>query len=312
MAVYNEPIEYITAAVESVLNQSFNDFEFIIVLDNPVNLIAKECLVQYANKDNRIKILINDENIGLALSLNKALKVSTSNYIARMDADDISYPNRFEEEYNYLEKHKDIDVVSCNKIYIDEQGTCIGKGRSLNLSVEQIGKILKFSNIILHSGVMMRRYSVLSVNGYRNFPTTQDRDLWCRMISKGKKIAILDKYLLEYRINKNSISENKALKQALISFYIEKLHRLQLSYQTDDFSPENLSNFLRLHKVEDEKELCKYKEARSYYNSARIAISNKKYLAGVWKIIEAFFSHYLLRHRIYNEIKVYLIKTHKM
>lgn len=306
MAVYNEPIEYITAAVESILNQSFNDFEFIIVLDNPVNLIIKECLVQYANKDNRIKILINDENIGLALSLNKALKVSTSDYIARMDADDISYHNRFEEEYNYLEKHKDIDVVSCNKTYIDENGNEIGFGESLDLSIGKIRKILRYCNIILHPGVLMRKSSVDRIGGYRNFPTSQDRDLWCRMIANDMKIGILDKRLLRYRINKNGISESNAFKQALISLYIEKLHKCQLVNKKDFFSAEDLNLFLKQHKVEDLLEIDKFNKARHLFENARFSFRKSK-ICGIWLLIKAV-RHPLICHRVLNIIRVYLIK----
>ena len=89
MSSYNEPIEYVQKAVNSILNQTYKYFEFIIVIDNPNNSELISFLSSTANKDERIILLINKRNIGLAMSLNRALSVSTGGFIARMDADDI-------------------------------------------------------------------------------------------------------------------------------------------------------------------------------------------------------------------------------
>lgn len=307
MAVYNEPKDFIDASIQSILNQTFSDFEFIIVSDNPYNVELKEVLCQYASLNDRIRIIENTENIGLAQSLNKGIETASGEYIARMDADDISLPNRLYEELCYMENHKDIDVVSCNKTYIDENGNEIGFGESLDLSIEKIRRILRYCNIILHPGVLMRKSSVDRIGGYRNFPTSQDRDLWCRMVANGMKIDILDKRLLKYRINKNGISESKAFKQALISLYIEKLHKCQLQKKKDYFSTQHLNAFLEEHKIYNEAEIYKFNKARNLFELARFTFRKNK-IGGIWLLCKSFYFHSLIRHRILNMVRISLIK----
>ena len=93
MSTYNEKLQYLTEAIESVLNQTFKNYEFIIILDNPQNDAIRDCVYQYAEKDFRIKVIENDSNIGLTKSLNKAIQNANGKYMSRMDADDIMHKN---------------------------------------------------------------------------------------------------------------------------------------------------------------------------------------------------------------------------
>ncbi len=102
MSTYNETVEELKKAIDSILTQTFKNFEFIIILDNPQNYEHKKVINEYLSKDKRIIFLINESNIGLAASLNEGIENAKGDYIARMDADDISMPNRLEKEYNYL------------------------------------------------------------------------------------------------------------------------------------------------------------------------------------------------------------------
>ena len=121
MSAYNEPINYVQQAVDSITAQTYKNIEFIIIVDNPDNQPLIDLLSQAVEKDPRINIVINEKNIGLAMSLNKALHLSTGDIIARMDADDISKPNRLEIELNYLLCHN-LDVIGCAIEKIDENG----------------------------------------------------------------------------------------------------------------------------------------------------------------------------------------------
>ena len=109
MSVYNDE-KYIAKAIDSILTQSFSNFELIICddysTDRSSNIIEK-----YVKQDNRIVFFKNEKNLGLATSLNRCIERAKGKYIARMDSDDISLPNRFEVEYNYLEDNSDIVVV---------------------------------------------------------------------------------------------------------------------------------------------------------------------------------------------------------
>ena len=108
MSEYNTPPDYLRASIESILNQTFKDIEIIIVDDcgkNDLSSIVKEY------KDKRIRIIKNDENIGLVKSLNKAIAVSKADILARMDTDDIADENRLEEQYKFMINHEEYSVV---------------------------------------------------------------------------------------------------------------------------------------------------------------------------------------------------------
>ena len=126
MSVYNEPESILRAAVESILKQTFRDFEFIIVMDSPENETNKSVLAEYAKADDRLNLLFNEKNEGLTFSLNRALQYAKGMYIARMDADDVSLPLRLELQKDWLEKNYEksldktiiYDVVDNAPIYI--------------------------------------------------------------------------------------------------------------------------------------------------------------------------------------------------
>src|SRR5699024_5552594 len=118
MSVYNETETELALAIESILNQTYKDIEFIIVLDAPDNELVLKLIKKYQTSDDRIKIIINNQNQGLAKSLNTGIKSSSGEYIARMDADDISFKNRLDVQISFLEKNADYDIVSTNRVDI--------------------------------------------------------------------------------------------------------------------------------------------------------------------------------------------------
>ena len=287
MAAYNEKVEYLDAAVRSILTQTYEDFEFIIVLDNPNNIVLKEKLLSYELEDKRIHVIINETNIGLAMSLNKAMGIAKGDYIARMDADDVAMPERLERQLAFMEEHPEIDILSINKILIDEKGDVLAKGGALPTNCKQIGKVLQYGNIIVHPGVLMRSTSIKKVGGYRDFPVTQDLDLWLRVIDAGMTIAILDEYLMYYRINSQSVSFAKAYRQTVIEKYILELSAERKKSGTDSFSKENLLLYLDKYWVNDESRNKRFQEARSTFEEARIALKNKQIVKGIWCMILA-------------------------
>ena len=111
MGVYNEKISWLNESVESILNQTYRNFEFIIIDDNPDNKEIKNYLLNLKQRDERIIIIFNDCNIGLTKSLNKGLEMATGEFVARMDADDISINTRFERQISYLNNHSKCDAV---------------------------------------------------------------------------------------------------------------------------------------------------------------------------------------------------------
>ncbi len=219
MSVFNESREYLDLSIESILEQSFKDFEFIIINDNPRCHELDDVLSHWKKKDPRIIILKNTENRGLAYSLNEALKICRGVYIARMDADDISLPQRLEKQVNFLDKNTNIFLCGTGVILINEDGQEIGRvihsGRGHPLEY-LLGKIT-----ILHPTWMFRKQLLDRLIGYRNIKYAQDVDFLCRAIISGYGVSNIEEPLLKYRVYKMK-NPDKDIIQFKISREIRK------------------------------------------------------------------------------------------
>ena len=214
MSVYNSD-EYISYSIKSILEQSYKKFEFLIVDDGSKDDSLK-IIKKYSKKDQRIKIIINKKNIGLTKSLNKLAKIAKGNFIARMDADDISHTERFKEQINWFRKNPKKILLGTSGIKIDEKGNIIKSLNLKSLSHKKILKKLTFNNLYLHSSTMFKKSLFFKVGGYRNFfKYAQDYDLWCRM-SKYGLVGNLNKELVSIRFHSKSLSYKK---KKLQSFY---------------------------------------------------------------------------------------------
>lgn len=244
MSVYNEPLNYIDEAINSILNQTYKDFEYIIVVDKPDNLEIIHYLNEKAKRDSRIKVLVNKKNIGLAMSLNRAIEKAGGKYLARMDADDIALPERFDKELKYLKKNK-LDMVATATNKIDDSGLKWGEIHPFSTRLDDIKEFLKYQNIIVHPTVMMKAEAINDLGGYRNFSSCQDYDLWLRFITARYKIGILDEILLSFRRHSNSISATCRFSQILNESYIRKLYVERIKNNgIDNFSELNLHQYL--------------------------------------------------------------------
>lgn len=163
-------------SLESIQQQSFRDFEFIICDDGSSDR-TWEILVQFARTDSRVKLIRNQKNIGLAASLNKCLEIAAGEYIARHDCDDYSAPERIQKQLAYLEQHKDISVLGCQAFLFDENGVW-GK-EHFPPSVRNSDFL--FSSPYKHGAVMFRRDVLKKAGGYRVAKETlraEDYDLF--------------------------------------------------------------------------------------------------------------------------------------
>lgn len=199
MSVYNEPIQWIRESINSILNQTISDIEFIIILDNPQNIEAKELLLKYSYEDNRVKLLFNDFNIGLTKSLNKGLAVAKGEFIARMDADDISLPTRLEEEISYFRNNPTVSICHTNYDRINSTGQIICKSY---VNPQKSGREwVAWTNPLGHSTVMFRSNLCKLRNPLYNedFKRTQDYELWAFFALEDCEFGFINKSLLLYR-----------------------------------------------------------------------------------------------------------------
>lgn len=206
MPAYNAE-KYIKEAIDSILAQTFSDFELIIIDDGSTDRTA-EIVNDYS--DSRIRFCPNEKNMGVAATLNRGLALASGEYIARMDADDISKEERFSKQVGYLDAHADIAVCGTSiELFCD--GTVIGT-RFPSTELEKLKEDLFFSCGIAHPSVMMRKAAILELGGYDPaFNGMEDYELWCRVAEKNK-IAVLPEILFRYRIHRGQVTQNPSPK----------------------------------------------------------------------------------------------------
>lgn len=239
MSVYNAE-KYVAKAIDSILNQTFEDFEFIVIndasKDNSLNIICR-----YIKKDNRILLINNKTNIGLTKSLNKGLKIAKGKYIARMDADDISLPNRFQKQFTYLEDNADIFLLGSSCFFIDEKGVKIGSQKCLN-NFEDIKKRLKKSNCIIHPSVMFRNDKKTEYREKMWY--VEDYDLYLNLLTKNKKLVNLQDMLILYRITSNSITKINSIKRKKFACKAIEFYNQRIRFGKDKYNEFDPSIFL--------------------------------------------------------------------
>ena len=163
MSIYSEKEEWIKESIDSILNQTFSDFEFIIINDNPNRDKNKSLLDKYAQIYNRIIVITNEENVCLTKSLNKGLKIDKGLFIARIDADDISLPTRFQKQVDFLEKNPEYIVCGTNIYYFGETKMFLYSDW-IKLDNDAIKAQLIFNSCFAHPTVMIRRDILLNHN----------------------------------------------------------------------------------------------------------------------------------------------------
>ncbi len=199
VTITNNRQKYITEAIESVLSQSFKDWEFIIIddasSDNTAVVVAK-----YATQDQRIKFRREKINLGITKARNLALRLSQGKYVAVLDSDDIwSDPEKLQKQYLFLEENADYILVGGAVIVINENGQEVSRYKNPTTdAVIRAGILLR--NPFLHSSIMFRREAAVSCGGYENYTVGEDYDLFLKMGRLGK-FENLDDYLVKYRVH---------------------------------------------------------------------------------------------------------------
>ena len=204
MSVYNAE-SYLEEAIKSITSQTFKDFEFIIIDDGSSDS-SLEIIQKFSSKDNRI-VCISRKNKGIIYSLNEGLNASNGSYIARMDSDDVSYPERLEMQYKFMVENK-LDICGGDYISIDRDGL---PKNSHNVAKEDFEILLTMASNVpfAHPSVMMKKSFLIDhglmygVSGDRN---ADDLDLWMNMYDAGAKFGNLGVCILKYRLLSNSFS----------------------------------------------------------------------------------------------------------
>lgn len=202
MSTFNRE-KVINKAIKSIIFQTYKNFEFIICNDGSTDRTL-QYLRYWQKRDNRIKILNNKHNLGLQQSLNRCLRYSSGKYIARMDDDDISLPNRFKAQLLFLRQHSNISFVGSNVMLFDTKYGNLGKSHFIHFPNKyQLFKKDEFC----HPSIMIRANILKKNHGYslnKRYFRIEDYELWLRLYSFGYKGANLNQILLRYTFNIHS------------------------------------------------------------------------------------------------------------
>ncbi|MBX4270559.1 glycosyltransferase [Clostridium estertheticum] len=308
MSVYNEKEMWLSQSIESILKQTYKNFEFIIILDNPSNICLKNMIIRYQNNDNRIVFIENHENIGLTKSLNKGLCVCKGEFIARMDADDISLVNRLERQIKYLRENGNIDFIGTNTIIIDEQDNEIKRIKYIPNKSKYINKLLRFYNPMNHPTWMFKRELLKDLKEYRDIPFAEDYDFVCRAVTYGYKVANLNENLLKYRIRNNSICFENELCQIEITKYISSIYK---SNKINAISNEKLFCDVNgiLKKINNRKIQMKFEKGNDLFKKGLLFIKKGNVISAIYYFVKSIIKSKYILYKFNRIIKVKVINS---
>ncbi|MEM7688758.1 MAG: glycosyltransferase [Pseudomonadota bacterium] len=249
MSVYNGE-EFIETAIECILNQTYTDFELILINDGSKD--GSLALMQsYADKDKRVRI-IDQQNTGLTIALRRGVDAARGEYIARMDVDDLSLPDRFEKQMALIDAQPDLIAVTTDVEHVFENGTRIGSSR-LNRDPRLLPLLLIFSNAIGGHGQMIySREAYHAAGGYDpDFNLAEDYDLWARLADLGP-FGRVPEFLYRYRVGHDSVSSLNKTKQFEVAGRVSRRQYTNVTgIELDDQSARALDTFIARGPLED-------------------------------------------------------------
>lgn len=275
MPVYNTPEQYLREAVESILAQTYQDFEFIILNDASSDDNVEKVIASY--DDKRIRYYKNEQNLGISLSRNKLIELSRGEYLAVFDHDDISLPQRFEKQVAFLDAHPEVGVVGNWYQFAGED-----KISRLPLTDREIKETMLGSCCLCHPSSMIRK-SVLTAHHIRyenEYTPAEDYALWCRLLSK-TGFANIPEVLFVYRNHENNTSHLQKEKMRDASVRIQNFVRREnpelwaaSEAKMIKISKIRLFGFLPLLTIRENEQ----KEIWLLFGFIRFLSVNKKYL----------------------------------
>lgn len=296
MPVYNCE-KYIKEAIDSVLNQTYRNFEFLIINDGS-NDSTENIILQY--DDKRIRYIKNDRNIGLIETLNRGLELVCSKYIVRMDADDICHPKRLYYQVRYMDKHPDIAVLGTRAIHFSDSKV-LKKTKSITKS-QIIKSRLLFTCALVHPSVIIRN-NIIKIGDYKynsNHTSVEDFGLWQR-ISFSFPIANLKKILLYYRINDDGISSNAKKNLSEWDQSHKKIYAQSFDYLGINYSDEILNVYRKY--LTNRTRLIDYE--LSILSHLLFEILDKAKIKNYEiKVIKKYFQFCFINNCLTNEVKL--------
>ncbi|MBB6327821.1 glycosyltransferase involved in cell wall biosynthesis [Algoriphagus iocasae] len=322
MSVFNGG-DYLNESISSILNQTYSDFELIIINDGSIDN-SEEIILAY--KDNRIRYFKNDQNRGLIFSLNKGLSESNGDYIVRMDADDVCHPDRFKILFYLMEKNQDISIMGSSVIDFSSYFPSYNLSSIELIDFKIINSIAFFNCPLLHPTVIIR-FDFLKENNLlydSNYIHAEDNALWLDSIKKGKVLSI-DYPLLKYRRHPDQVSNIHNKTQHINSTkkrveFLESIADIKLSeneiniyrsicYKYDDLTMSEFNNINRfIIKFENSilnQEYIKIDKryfSKLLYNRVSLLYLRNSHLG--FPLLINYFSNFMFNFKIFTSLKL--------
>ena len=298
MSTYNESDFVLREAICSILNQTYADFELLIIVDNPSNCQLKDTLTDLASQDSRIRIVENKKNLGLAKSLNKGIGLASGSYICRMDADDVSEPQRIEAQLDYLRTHK-LDLVGSRMSVIDEGGALLYYVDTLPTSSHSVAKALRYNNCVPHPTWFGTKELFLQL--YRQVPLCEDYDFLIRTIVGGHQVGNVPERLVCYRMSKASISRTHLFEQYLYQVQLTKAYSSH-----KPFDPEGAK--IAISSRLSEERSNKYATANAAFNEGLAQLRSGRMVKAFAALVKVPFISTAYLDKVYRLIRAALIR----
>ena len=300
ICIYKEKTSWISRSIISLLEQTYDEIEIVVVVDNPLlDKAVVGLLEEYTKKDSRVHVHYNEKNIGAANSRNVGVSFSTGEYVAFLDADDYSYNNRIEKELSFLLSQQ-LDIVCSRYSAVDENELLLFESPINN---KTINKVLPLYNPVANPTVLMKRSVFLALNGFRELVVCEDYDLWLRAVSAGYKIGLINDCLTYYTIRTGSLSHQNVLKTYYTNKLLRRFYKQRLNTGHDSFSKEYVDQFLLL-KTNNTKKANRMNKASLYYDEAK---KNKKLMIA-FIFVSFCCSPKLIIERIALKIRLIFVK----
>ncbi len=270
MNAYREPENILRETIESILNQTYRNFELLISLDDPENQQLEKVIQEYASRDSRIRFFKNEVNLGQGPTKNRAFAQARGEYIAISDGDDVSLPDRFEKQLKFLEDHS-LDLIGGVMEMIDEQGNPIYSISSVPGSDRKVKKTLGYGLSLPHPTCFGRKEVFLNIGGYRPVPLSEDYDLILRAALKGYRLGNIQEPVLKYRLTSGSVSRSNLYDQYLYMKILSSSYRKGKSLPLDE-----INDYVK--KRSDKKKAARYTRANAIFTEMLRQKSEHEYL----------------------------------
>jgi glycosyltransferase involved in cell wall biosynthesis len=301
IACYNETIDQLSRSIDSALNQTYDNIQVVVVLDDPNNAELKDLITQYAQRNDNVVPVFNEVNLGPAFARNAAAAQADGEYLAIMDGDDISFPQRIEEELSVL-LDDEYELVSASVIAIDEKGDKTVQTKCREADAEGLNKVLPHADPIQHSTVLMRASLFRKSGGYRNIKAVEDYDLWLRFLTVGAKMKIIDTPLVYYRVRSEGLTLSDKMLQHAGGKYAMKLYRERIKKGVDSYSEEHKREFFTKFGYYDLKKRKSFNENYLRLTKAITELRSGKSATCLFAMLKALIVDPKITHWFFDQV----------